>query len=128
MNMTEHRNIAELARNSHSIRYEEVGYVSGEVVAAINRMYPTKIDTRLKFRDSRKGSWSFHQRMPMPHFLEGERDEDVFCAVYEKDGKPRTLFMGALDDLAYAGFTADELSNRVLEQRRWFAWPPRKLT
>lgn len=118
--MTENRNIAQLARNSY---FNLLGHVNETVIAAIPELYDS-----VRPIDTKKGTWRIYKRRDLPHFLEEEKGSDGFCAVYEKNGEPRTLFLGKLEDVEYVDFTANELSRGVLEQRRWFARPPKQLT
>ncbi|MBI2128999.1 hypothetical protein HYU07_02060 [Candidatus Woesearchaeota archaeon] len=87
--------------------------------------------------DTGKGQWEIHERekFEIPFFSDNESQiaSDGFCAVYiNKKGKPQTIFLGNLDDIAsdesrgIVDSTAIELSKKVLEQRL-FSWPPRGL-
>ncbi len=117
------KNIVSLVKNSNS-RYGNIGYVNTKVIEAVPKLY--KFARAL---DTKKGQWEIYERRFLPHFLEEEqRSSDGFCAVYKRKGKPRTFFIGRLEDVVHLNSTTDVLSQRVLEQRRWFAWPPRNLT
>ncbi|MEK6855176.1 MAG: hypothetical protein AABX73_03055 [Nanoarchaeota archaeon] len=123
------RNIAKLVRNSECFLFDylRVQELSPGVIRSIADLYGTPI----KSIGTKKGKWHVHERkgFSVPFFLEEERVEpsDRFCAVYERKGKPTTLFLGDLEERTIVDKTVEELSDKVLEQRRWFAWPPRKL-
>ena len=123
------RNIAKLVRNSECFLFDylRVQELSPGVIRSIADLYGTPI----KSIGTKKGKWHVHERkgFSVPFFLEEERVEpsDRFCAVYERKGKPTTLFLGDLEERTIVDKTVEELSKKVLEQRRWFAWPLRKL-
>lgn len=122
------KNIASLVRNSTDginlgkidnkvfKAMVELGYVSvpGEVYAA------------------EKGFWVLYKRQgfAMPRFLEDDKKEPLsgFVAVYYDNGEPRTLFSGNETNRKAIVPAMRELTDKVLEQRDWFAWPPKKLT
>lgn len=83
--------------------------------------------------DTKKGIWQIHEResFAMPFLMEEDRTEpkDGFCAVYyNKKGESNSLFRGDLNDRRTVDTTIDEASKNVIEQRRFFAWPPKGLT
>ncbi|MDO8740161.1 MAG: hypothetical protein Q7J54_01150 [Candidatus Woesearchaeota archaeon] len=123
MNLASNNNIVELVRKPYSVyRLDSI---------------PTLYTLPLRKLDTRKGQWEIHERekFVIPFFLGNENQSalDGFCAVYfNKKGKPQTIFLGNLDDIAsdesrgIVDSTAIELSKKVLEQRL-FSWPPRGL-
>lgn len=80
---------------------------------------------------TRKGIWRVFGRdhFPAPHFLEdpNAREEAGFCAVYLREGTPKTFFLGDTGERSLIERTAKLLSIRVLEQRLLVSRPPRGL-
>lgn len=85
-----------------------------DVVEAINSIYPYSLGAL----SSRKGEWKF-----LGHHERG----NGFCAVYEREGRPQTLFSGEYQIFPHVQETAAVLSANVLEQRV-LSWPPRAVT
>ncbi len=81
---------------------------------------------------SRKGSWTVYKRdnFVLPYFLEEKREApgNGFCAVYKREGRPKTFFLGKTDNSTIIDKTAAILSRKVLEQRPLFSKPPKSLT
>ena len=83
---------------------------------------------------SRKGSWTVYTRdnFVLPYFL-GEKRETPgsgFCAVYKREGRPKTFFLGKTktSSRTIIDKAAGILSQKVLEQRPLFSGPPKSLT
>jgi hypothetical protein len=111
----EDRNIAMLARKSWCGK-QRIGFVDSNVYAAVQETFgePTRtIDTRM-------GLWEIRERRDYvpQYFIPAEKPEPVseFCAVYERDGVPRTLFTGDLEHSAAVEPTIDVLTRNVLEE------------
>lgn len=81
---------------------------------------------------SRKGSWTVYKRdnFVLPYFLEEKREEQGsgFCAVYKREGRPKTFFLGKISNSTIIDKAAGILSRKVLEQRNLFSRPPKSLT
>jgi hypothetical protein len=118
--MMKERNIAMLMRDCG------LKYYSDNVMSAIPKLYPCNV-ARI---DTRKGRWNIYTRegFVLPYFMEEEKPKNGFVAVYERNGKPQTLFSGELEDIVKVEFTAKEFTRNVLEQRLFFAQPPRYRT
>lgn len=119
------RNIAQLSRGLYGLGcHSDVNKLVQELYGEPVRTLPTQ-----------KGEWRFYERTnySIPTFLEEERQPPIngFCAIYRREHKNdviTTMFMGNLEDRAVVDSVADELARNVLEQRKWFAWPPYGLT
>jgi len=122
------RNIAKLLRNGASFLLGGLGTIDEDVTEAVKAVYGRPQET-IK---TKRGEWQIYTRFgdSIAPFFESERREqrNNFLAVYYRKGKARTLFLGEHDAEQEIETAAREISDRVLEQRRWFAWPPRKLT
>ncbi|MBI2107371.1 hypothetical protein HYT57_05295 [Candidatus Woesearchaeota archaeon] len=122
------RNIARLLRTDSFLNWCGPFGVSDSVIGAIDGLYGEP-EKSLETRSG--GQWLIHERagFSVPFFLEEDRKmpRHGFCAVYYKKDKPITLFLGSLDGRLTFSYTVKELSENVLEQRRFFAWPPRRL-
>jgi hypothetical protein len=81
---------------------------------------------------TRKGTWRVftRTRFPASHFLEDENtgDDPGSCAVYLREGTPKTLFLGPTRNRTLIERTAELLSGKVIEQRPLVSRPPRSLT
>ena len=81
---------------------------------------------------SRKGSWTVYKRnnFAFPYFLEKKREEPEsgFCAVYKREGRPQTFFLGKISNSTIIDKAAGSLSRKVLEQWPLFSRPPKSLT
>ena len=81
---------------------------------------------------SRKGSWTVYKRnnFVLPYFLEEKRVEpgSGFCAVYKREGRPKTFFLGKISNTNVIDKASGILSRKVLEQRPLFSRPPKSLT
>jgi hypothetical protein len=82
---------------------------------------------------ARKGRWRIfeRQRPPIPPFLD-ESDtvppQPGFCAVYLREGRPKTSVVGATRDRRLVEQTVNLISRKVLEQRPFASAPARSLT
>jgi hypothetical protein len=104
-------------------------------ISSVDILYPDTLRTIKKDQ----GSWVVHERFgfKIPYFIERKKDSSSgFCAFYKKKDKfgeeeVRTLVLGEFPGNVYSdieGFvdkTIDILTKNVLEQRKWFSWPPR---
>jgi hypothetical protein len=123
------RNIAQLSRNGGSFYSdnEGLGTIDQSTLEAIKLIY-TSLRITL---ETRKGEWQIYARAGdnVVPFLEREKPEigHNFIAVYYRDGDARTMFSGEYDEITEIKTVAKELSDKVLEQRKLFAWPPKKL-
>jgi len=134
--MDEKRNIASLLRSGSHYPVGDVNR-AGELGARITDTMVDLYDGPRTFFSTQKGRWDIQTRMDfsIPFFLDEENKEqgDGFAAIYlqkTKDGHhdPITLFRGRLGDIEDLRLDTEELTKKVLEQRTWFAWPPRDLT
>jgi len=103
-----------------------------EIRDALGILYSGKISGL----ETPQGYWSFHtQRNPTPFFLDGEQ-ETTFHATYQPHtnnglGEVKTVFCGDYkegDERNILPDIAEQLSRNVIEQREWFAFPPKHLT
>lgn len=80
---------------------------------------------------TRKGAWRVftRTRFPASRFAEEQSTEEEpgSCAVYLREGTPKTFFLGAASDRTVIERTAALLSAKVLEQRPLVSRPPRSL-
>jgi hypothetical protein len=81
---------------------------------------------------SRKGTWTVYKRdnFVLPYFLEEKRvePENGFCAVYKREGRPKTFFLGKISSTTIIDKAAGILSRKVLEQLPFISRPPKSLT
>ncbi len=80
----------------------------------------------------RKGRWTVYKRNDyvLPYFLEEKREapEGDFCAVYKREGRPKTFFLGETDNSTIIDKAVGILSRKVLEQLPFISRPPKSLT
>jgi hypothetical protein len=121
------RNVAQLVRESAKPNPSNVKARERAMTLA-PALYPEE-SYDLK---TRKGTWRVfaRSRFPVPRFLEDENtgEDPGSCAVYLREGTPKTLFLGATNDRTLIERAAVLLSAKVLEQRPLFSRPPRSLT
>lgn len=103
-------NIAELVRNAY-LEWQP------KVVEVIPVVYPYPLVTPLITPNTRRGEWKF---------LRHHKKDRGFCAVYERKGKPQTMFSGESGHFPYVQDTAAMLSANILEQGI-LSWPLRAL-
>jgi len=121
------RNVAQIVRESTKPNPSNV-----EARARAMSLVPTLYPEESYDLKTRKGTWRVFARSQFPasHFLEDENtgDDPGSCAVYLREGAPKTFFLGATRDRSLIERTAELLSGKVLEQRPLFSRPPRSLT
>jgi hypothetical protein len=122
----ENRNIAQLVRQSAKPNPSNVE-ARERAMALVPVVYPEE-SYELK---TRKGIWRVftRDRFPASRFMEDENtgEEQGSCAVYLREGTPKTLFLGTAVDRSLIQRTAGLLSTKVLEQRPVVSRPPRSL-
>lgn len=125
--MKTEKNIAEAIRESLRPTTENI-----EAKERADKLLP-ELYTDEKYEiKSRKGSWTVYKRnnFVLPYFLEEKREEpgSGFCAVYKREGRPQTFFLGKISNSTIIDKAAGILSRKVLEQRPLFSRPPKSLT
>ena len=120
------RNIAQLVRESAKPNPSNVEARERAMTLA-PALYPEE-SYDLK---TRKGAWRVftRTRFPASRFIEDENTEEApgSCAVYLREGTPKTLFLGSGSDRSVIERTAVLLSAKVLEQRPLVSRPARSL-
>jgi hypothetical protein len=120
------RNIAQLVRESANPNPSNVE-ARERAMPLVPVLYPGET-YELK---TRKGIWRVftRSRFPVSRFLEDENagQEQGTCAVYLREGTPKTFFLGDAIDRTLIERTAGLLSTKVLEQRPLISRPARSL-
>ena len=125
--MKTERNIAQVIRESLRPTTDNI-----EAKERADKLLP-ELYTDEKYEiKSRKGSWTVYKRnnFALPYFLEKKREapENGFCAVYKREGRAQTFFLGKINNSTIIDKAAGILSRKVLEQRPLFSRPPKSLT
>jgi len=125
--MKTEKNIAEAIRESLRPTTESI-----EAKERADKLLP-ELYTDEKYEiKSRKESWTVYKRnnFVLPYFLEKKREEpeNSFCAVYKREGRAQTFFLGKISNSSIIDKAAGILSRKVLEQRPLFSRPPKSLT
>ncbi|MBS3110392.1 hypothetical protein J4227_07735 [Candidatus Woesearchaeota archaeon] len=116
------RNIAK------QVRFARLGNADG-LDKKVEALYPHgKIVVTTK-----KGQWGINVRdsNPVEYFVEPDKNvvsEKGISALYiDKDGELQGIFIADNDNVDVAKATSGHLSEKILEQRKYFAWPPRSI-
>ncbi len=117
--MKAEKNIAQIIRESLRPTTENL-----EAKERADKLLPELYTNEKYETKSRKGSWSVYKRnnFVLSYFLEKNREtpESGFCAVYKREGKPQTFFLGKISNSTIIDKAAGILSRKVLEQRPLF--------
>ena len=120
------RNVAQIVRESAKPNPSNVE-ARERAMALAPALYPGE-SYDLK---TRKGIWRVfvRSRFPASRFSEKENagEDPGSCAVYLREGTPKTLFLGATSDRSLIERTVGVLSAKVLEQRPLISRPARSL-
>jgi len=127
-NLRDKPNIPGLIRATLQARYERKERIAA-AAAAIPKSYQ---NAEISERRTRKGSWTVYRETAYrkPAFVPrgNESTFDRFCAVYYREGRPRTVVCGRTADEAIIEKTLRACAEKMMEQRPLFSIPARSLT